>query len=82
MQGSVQVPQRAIASTVGAGDAFAAGVLHGLHEGFGIGQILRDGVAVAAACLRGTGGSDAILPLAQCRELALAHGFRTLGGAA
>ena len=32
-QGSLQIPQTKIVSTVGAGDAFAAGVLYGLHEG-------------------------------------------------
>jgi sugar/nucleoside kinase (ribokinase family) len=79
LQGSLRVPQSEIVSTVGAGDAFAAGVLYGLHEGLPIGTTLQTGVCVAAACLRGSGASDAIKPLADCLAAAKDSSFRTLG---
>ena len=54
-----RVPEAEIASAVGAGDAFAAGVIHGLHEGWGRDACLDLGHRAAAACLRtptATGG--------------------------
>ena len=75
-QGSLQMPQDAVVSTVGAGDAFAAGVLYGLHENAPIEAALRDGTCAAAACLRGAGTSDGILALKDCLELANKFGFR------
>jgi sugar/nucleoside kinase (ribokinase family) len=50
-QGSVRVPADVVRSTTGAGDAFAAGVVHGLHEDWPVEQSLRLGVAAAASCL-------------------------------
>ncbi len=47
-QGSVKVPEIQIQGTTGAGDAFAAGVVYGLHEGWGIQELLKLGVATAA----------------------------------
>ena len=44
-------PVRKIVSTVGAGDAFAAGVLYGLHEEWPLQQCLDLGHTAAAACL-------------------------------
>jgi sugar/nucleoside kinase (ribokinase family) len=49
-----------IVSPVGAGDAFAAGVLHGLHEGWNPTNILRLAMRAGAASLRGRGSSDEI----------------------
>jgi sugar/nucleoside kinase (ribokinase family) len=75
-QGSLRVPQERIIGTVGAGDAFAAGVLYGLHENLPIATALRYGVATAASCLFGAGTSDGILPIKEC--LALADEFEAL----
>jgi sugar/nucleoside kinase (ribokinase family) len=50
-QSSLSVPDRHIAGTAGAGDAFAAGVLLGLHEGWDLQKCLLTGVCVAAASL-------------------------------
>lgn len=50
-QSSLQLPAGYIAGTAGAGDAFAAGVLMGLHEGWGLQRCLLTGVCVAAASL-------------------------------
>ncbi len=76
IQGSLCIPQSKIVGTVGAGDAFAAGVLYGLHEGFPIETALRHGVCVAASCLCGAGASDGIRPLAECEALEKTFGVR------
>jgi len=75
-QGSLRVPQSEIVSTVGAGDAFAAGVLYGLHEDVSIETALQYGVSTAAACLCGAGTSHGILPLEDCVSLGKKYGFR------
>jgi sugar/nucleoside kinase (ribokinase family) len=72
---SVALPPELIVGTVGAGDAFAAGVLYGLHENVPIKIALTYGTCAAAACLGGVGTSDAVLPLAEC--LALRDKFGT-----
>jgi sugar/nucleoside kinase (ribokinase family) len=63
---------------VGAGDAFAAGVLLGLHEGESVQTALRYGVATATACLQTAGTSDGIKPLEECLELTRTLRFRNL----
>ena len=50
-QSSVNVPAKKIAGTAGAGDAFCAGALLGLHEGWELPRCLETGVAAAAASL-------------------------------
>ncbi|MBA4489415.1 carbohydrate kinase family protein [Paracoccus sp. S1E-3] len=45
------LPPDRIVSPVGAGDAFAAGVIHGLHEGWGQVACVDLGFRAAAACL-------------------------------
>ena len=75
-QGSVRLPQAEIRSATGAGDAFASGVVLGLHEGWAVPGCLRAGVSAAAACLRGAGTSDAVLALADCLALGERYGFR------
>jgi sugar/nucleoside kinase (ribokinase family) len=78
IQGSLHVPQERIIGTVGAGDAFAAGVLFGLHEDLPIETALRYGVATAASCLFGPGTSNGILPIKECLALADELGMRDL----
>jgi sugar/nucleoside kinase (ribokinase family) len=68
-QGSLKIPQTRIVGTVGAGDAFAAGVLYGLHEGHSIESALHYGVCVAASCLCGAGASDGIRHLDECLKI-------------
>ncbi|HWI55861.1 MAG TPA: carbohydrate kinase family protein, partial [Bacillota bacterium] len=50
-QPSLQLPADYIAGTAGAGDAFCAGVLLGLHEGWDLPRCLLTGVCIAAASL-------------------------------
>lgn len=54
------VPAAEVVSPVGAGDAFAAGCLYGLHEGWGPEECLRLGHRAAAASLRGATATEAI----------------------
>ena len=61
-----QIPKDDILSPVGAGDAFAAGILHGLHEGWSAHDCISLGNKMAAACLRAptaTGGIQALKDL-------------------
>lgn len=54
-----QIPKTDIISPVGAGDAFAAGILHGMHEDWMPQDCVQLGNSMAAACLRAptaTGG--------------------------
>ena len=69
IQRSLGIPQSRIVGTVGAGDAFAAGVLYGLHEGHPIESALQYGLCVASSCLCGAGASDGVRHLDQCLEL-------------
>lgn len=50
-QGSVKVPAEAIKGAAGAGDAFASGVLYGLHQEWPMSECLRLGVCAAATSL-------------------------------
>jgi sugar/nucleoside kinase (ribokinase family) len=75
-QGSVQVPGGEIRSTTGAGDAFAAGVMFGLHESRRVEECLRLGAAAAAACIRHSNTSAGIKPAAECLADAERAGYR------
>ncbi len=76
VQGSVRVPAERIAGAAGAGDAFAAGVLLGLHEGWPMPEGLRLGVCAAAASLFKPTCTESILPQAECLRLGEEMGFR------
>jgi len=76
-QPSVRVPTEAVKSANGAGDAFASGVLYGLHEGWPVERCLRLGVCVAAASLDSYSTSGSIRPAAECLARGDAAGFRT-----
>ncbi len=80
-QGSVRLPREQIRSTTGAGDAFAAGVVLGLHEGWPVGRCLRLGAASAAACVRSPYTSDGIPAADACLAAAERAGYRPTGPA-
>ena len=71
---SVPVDSSSIVSTVGAGDAFAAGMLYGLHERWSIEASLHLAHAVAAASLRSRTTVGSVESVDRC--LALAGGQR------
>jgi sugar/nucleoside kinase (ribokinase family) len=75
-QGSVKLPKRAIAGTTGAGDAFAAGFLLGLHEDSSLAESLRYAVCTAAASLGSATPSESVGSLARCLALGKRYGFR------
>jgi sugar/nucleoside kinase (ribokinase family) len=75
-QGSVRLPREQLRSTTGAGDAFAAGVILGLHEGWPAERCLRLAVASAAACVRSPNTSDGIKPAEECLAEADRAGYR------
>lgn len=75
-QPSLKVPPKAIAGTAGAGDAFCAGVLLGLHEGWDLQRSLLTGVCAAAACLSDPTCTGGMKPLAQVEALKKKYGVR------
>jgi len=75
-QGSVKLPADLLRGAVGAGDAFAAGVLLALHNDLGWDEALRYGVCAAASSLTHPTASDGIKPLDDCLALGRTHGFR------
>lgn len=75
-QGSVRIPRDVVRSTTGAGDAFAAGVLFGIHEQWPVDQCLRLGAAASAACVMSPHTSAGISVAAACLTLAEEFGFR------
>jgi sugar/nucleoside kinase (ribokinase family) len=75
-QSSLKIPTEKIKSSVGAGDAFAAGVLYGIHENFSMKSNLELGVCTAAASLFDESCSKGVLPMNQTLELAKQFGFR------
>ena len=75
-QGSVRLSRDQVRSTTGAGDAFAAGVVLGLHEGWPVERCLRMAVASAAACVRSPTTSDGIKRADACLAEADQAGYR------
>lgn len=68
-QESLKIPDQEIKGAVGAGDAFAAGVLYAIHENWPIEDALKLGVSVAASSLTSSGASAGIKDLAGCQQL-------------
>lgn len=80
-QSSLKLPAKYIAGTAGAGDAFCAGVLWGLHEGWELQRALRTGVCLAAASLSHPTCTSGVKSLASSLALAKKFGFQpALGG--
>ena len=75
-QSSLKLPARHIAGTAGAGDAFCAGVLLGLHEGWDVSRCLVTGVCMAAASLSDATCTAGVKSLSSSMGLARKFGFR------
>ena len=75
-QSSLRLPGKYIAGTAGAGDAFCAGVLLGLHEGWELQHCLATGVCIAAASLSDATCTAGIKTLNASLTLAKKFGFR------
>lgn len=76
-QPAVRLPNAMIKSKVGAGDAFAAGFLLGLHGGQSPQDALRYAVCAAAACITAPSASGGVRALKDCLDLAENYDFRT-----
>ncbi|HZZ61031.1 MAG TPA: carbohydrate kinase family protein [Roseiarcus sp.] len=76
--GSVAIPPGAVAGANGAGDAFAAGMLYGLHEAWPIDDCLRLAHASAAASMRAVSTTEGVVPVGECLALAEKWGLRPL----
>lgn len=74
-QPAIKVPNEEIKGAAGAGDAFAAGVLVGLHEGYTMQECLKLGVSIAASCLFHSTCSTSILPMQQALLLGDKYGY-------
>ena len=75
-QGSVRLPDDMIRGAAGAGDAFAAGFIMGLHEEKSLHESLRWGVCSAAGCLTDPTTSGGVLQLSDSLLLGDQFGFR------
>ena len=76
-QSSLKVPQKHIVGTAGAGDAFAAGILFGLHENWDLSRCLLTGISVAASSLSEPSCTAGVKPLAACQALVKKYGVRS-----
>jgi sugar/nucleoside kinase (ribokinase family) len=74
--GSVRLPQDRIAGATGAGDAFCAGLLYGLHQDQAMDECLRYAVCAAAACMLDATCSAGLRPLQKCLDLGQQFDFR------
>jgi sugar/nucleoside kinase (ribokinase family) len=75
-QSSLQLPADYIAGTAGAGDAFCAGVLLGLHEGWDLKRCLSTAVCLAAASLSDATCTAGVKTLSRSLALGEKFGFR------
>ena len=73
---SVKLPPGYVKGAAGAGDAFAAGVLLGWHDGRPMDEQLRYGVCAAAANLSEETCTGGMRPLEECLALGERFGFR------
>ena len=74
-QPSLRLPDGYIAGSAGAGDAFCAGVLWGLHESWDLPRSLLTGVCLAAASLAHATCTLGVKPLNSCLALGRKFGF-------
>lgn len=74
-QPSLQLPPKYIAGSAGAGDAFCAGVLLGLHEEWELQRCLLTGVCLAAASLSHPTCTAGVKSLPSSLALAKKYGF-------
>ena len=74
-QSSLKLSPQHIAGTAGAGDAFCAGVLYGLHEGWDLPRCLLTGVCLAAASLADATCTSGVKSLSTSLALARKFGF-------
>jgi len=77
-QPSVAMPEAEIVSAVGAGDAFASGLMYGFLEGWAMEKSMRLAVANAAVSLLSDTTTGAIRPWRETLDFAEKRGFRAV----
>jgi sugar/nucleoside kinase (ribokinase family) len=75
-QSALRLPPKYVAGTAGAGDAFCAGVLLGLHEDWDLQRCLLTGVCLAAASLSDPTCTAGVKSLGSSLALAKKFGFQ------
>lgn len=75
-QSAMKLPPKLIAGTAGAGDAFCAGFLLGVHEGWETKRCLETGVCLAAACLTEPTCTGGVKELSASLALGKKHKFQ------
>jgi sugar/nucleoside kinase (ribokinase family) len=75
-QPSLRLPDKFIAGAAGAGDAFCAGMLLGLHEGWELARCLQTAACVAAASLSDPTCTGGMRSLSACLSLGKKYGYR------
>lgn len=75
---SINIPKDMIKGTAGAGDAFAAGVLFGLHENQPIMDCLKIGACTAASSLFDESCSDGVKSMDEVVKLEEEYGLKTM----
>jgi sugar/nucleoside kinase (ribokinase family) len=74
--GSLNLPAGFIVGATGAGDAFAAGYLLGIHKDWPVVRRLETAMCAAAACLTHPTPSLGLRPVGECLRFASEFGFR------
>lgn len=77
-QGSFSLPNGYIKGAVGAGDAFAAGIIYGIHQKWSIEERLRCGICVATMCLADETPYAGVKTIEECMKLMAIFKFRSL----
>ena len=75
-QGAVCVPPESIEGANGAGDAFAAGYLHGVHQEMSPEESLELAACAAAACLSDSSPSRGVGSIRECLDSGRRLGFK------
>ena len=74
--GSLILPEGYIKGSVGAGDAFCAGVLYGAEKGWALERSIDLGIAAAAASLSAPGATDGMCSAGEAMEMLERYGRR------
>lgn len=75
IQPALKLPSDFIQGVTGAGDAFAAGILHGLHHGSSVKEYLHLGICAAAGSLAHPTPSPGVCSIEGCLGLANCFDF-------
>lgn len=72
---SLKLPKGYIKGSVGAGDAFCAGVLYGAEKGYRLREAIRLGICAAGASLSEQNATDGMRPVSEVLKLGELYGF-------